>query len=183
MEKMEKSNNPISIRSRQMITNALMQLLKEKPYEEITVTDIADRAQLVRKTFYRNFTGKDEIIECYLQDICDKFLSELEIKQACNYYEYALIVFKFWKSYGKLLNFLNKKNLFIYFERAFDKITPLASNFFPCEVIEETRFEYYCNLYVCGGFRQILCAWLLHGTVESPETMADYFDRFRSGIF
>ena len=77
---MEKSNNPISIRSRQMITNAFMQLLKEKSYEEITVTDIAERAQLVRKTFYRNFTGKDEIIECYLQDICKKFIGELEKK-------------------------------------------------------------------------------------------------------
>ena len=71
---MEKSNNPISIRSRQMITNALMQLLKEKPYEEITVTDIAERSQLVRKTFYRNFSGKDEICAyciSVLETICE----------------------------------------------------------------------------------------------------------------
>lgn len=179
---MEKSNNPISIRSRQMITNALMQLLKEKPYEEITVTDIAERSQLVRKTFYRNFSGKDEIIECYLHDICKKFIGELEKKQVCNYYEYALTVFQFWKPYAKMLIFLNKKNLFDYFEKAFDKIMPLASNFFPCEVIEEKRVEYYCYIYVCGGFRQILCEWLLHGTTETPETMAEYFNRFRSGI-
>lgn len=179
----EKSKNPISIRSRKMITNALMELLKEKPYEDITVTDIAERAQLVRKTFYRNFTGKDEIIECYFQDICKKFIYEFQKNQVCNYYEYALIVFRFWKPYGKMLIFLNKKNLFDYFQKAFDQIAPLASDFFPCDDIEETRFEYYCHLYVCGGFRQILCEWLLHGTTETPETMAEYFNRFRSGVF
>lgn len=48
---MEKSNNPISIRSRQMITNAFMQLLKEKSYEEITVTDIAERLSWFVKLF------------------------------------------------------------------------------------------------------------------------------------
>ena len=131
----EKSKNPISIRSRKMITNALMELLKEKPYEEITVTDIAERSQLVRKTFYRNFTGKDEIIECYFQDICKKFICEFKNNQVCNYYEYALIVFRFWKPYGKMLIFLNKKNLFDYFQKAFDQIAPLASDFSPVMIL------------------------------------------------
>jgi len=36
--------------------------MKFKKYEEITVTDICRRAQISRRTFYRNCTSKDDLI-------------------------------------------------------------------------------------------------------------------------
>jgi AcrR family transcriptional regulator len=42
--------------------------MDEKPYENITVSDIADKAGIARPTFYRNFDDKDEVVLQYLNN-------------------------------------------------------------------------------------------------------------------
>jgi predicted DNA-binding transcriptional regulator AlpA len=44
------------------IGEALILLLDEKPYRAISVEDIAKKAGVARPTFYRHFTGKDDVI-------------------------------------------------------------------------------------------------------------------------
>ncbi|MBO5365138.1 MAG: TetR family transcriptional regulator, partial [Peptococcaceae bacterium] len=44
-----------AVRSKTMIRQAFLELLQEKPYEKITVTDIAQRADLNRSTFYAHY--------------------------------------------------------------------------------------------------------------------------------
>ena len=55
-------------RTKSWIFDALMLLIDEKPYEKITVSDIAGKAGVARPTFYRNFDGKDEVILQYLSN-------------------------------------------------------------------------------------------------------------------
>ena len=57
-----------SLQSSEMIFEALVQLVKEKSYQELTVTEIVQRAKLGRATFYRNF----DVIDDILQWKCDK---------------------------------------------------------------------------------------------------------------
>ncbi|MYL70455.1 TetR family transcriptional regulator [Halobacillus litoralis] len=47
----DKSMNPISLRSRKWIIEALLRLMEEKPYHKISVKEITETAELVRKTF------------------------------------------------------------------------------------------------------------------------------------
>ena len=51
------------------ITEALLQLMNKKNYENITITDIAERAGVTRITFYRNFNTKDDIVKQYVQKL------------------------------------------------------------------------------------------------------------------
>ena len=44
-------------RTKRAIRNAFAELLSEKPYEEITVTDITELADINRKTFYNYYAG------------------------------------------------------------------------------------------------------------------------------
>jgi len=53
-------------RTRSWIFDALMLLMDEKPYEDITVSDIALKAGVARPTFYRNYNDKDEVVLQYL---------------------------------------------------------------------------------------------------------------------
>ena len=46
-----KKNYRNAVRSKKMIRQAFLELLQEKPCEKITVTDIAQRADLNRSTF------------------------------------------------------------------------------------------------------------------------------------
>ncbi|WP_285946899.1 TetR/AcrR family transcriptional regulator, partial [Thomasclavelia cocleata] len=48
------------------ITTALLNLLKEKNLEEITVSEITSKAQVGRVSFYRNYKNKEDILKQYL---------------------------------------------------------------------------------------------------------------------
>ena len=59
---MHESTNPSAIRSQKEITDALLQLMKDHPYNEITIKQILLESQLARKTFYRNYDSKDDVL-------------------------------------------------------------------------------------------------------------------------
>jgi len=59
----EKKEYRSAIRSRRFIRQAFMELLKEKKFEKITVTDIVNRADINRSTFYAHYTDVRGLIE------------------------------------------------------------------------------------------------------------------------
>lgn len=61
-------------RTRTALLSALRQLLGEKRYQAITVTEILDRADVGRSTFYAHFTDKDAL----LLSAVDHIAAELE---------------------------------------------------------------------------------------------------------
>lgn len=50
-------------RTRQQIQNAFLQLLEEKPFESVTVGDIAKAARINRGTFYLHYTDKFDLLD------------------------------------------------------------------------------------------------------------------------
>lgn len=51
------------LKTKRAIRNALAQLLVEKELDEITVKDVADTADINRKTFYNYYTGIHQVID------------------------------------------------------------------------------------------------------------------------
>lgn len=49
-------------RTRQRLREALLGLLKEKRYEDISVQDIIERADIARSTFYVHYLDKDDLL-------------------------------------------------------------------------------------------------------------------------
>ena len=54
---------------RTCIEEALVRLMEEKPFERITVTDIARRAGVSRNAYYRNYASKEAILADYLDGV------------------------------------------------------------------------------------------------------------------
>lgn len=53
------------MKAKDYIMEGLLQLMKKKNYNDITITDITNSAGVNRVTFYRNFNTKDDVIkEC-----------------------------------------------------------------------------------------------------------------------
>jgi AcrR family transcriptional regulator len=50
-------------RTKKRIKDALIQLLQEKSYEQITIQDIADKAMINRNTFYLHYLDKADLLE------------------------------------------------------------------------------------------------------------------------
>ena len=70
-----------AVRSRQMIRTAFMQLLEEKPFEKITATDIIQRADINRSTFYAHYPDARGIMDEIVGELTQMFsnmLSEID---------------------------------------------------------------------------------------------------------
>jgi AcrR family transcriptional regulator len=50
-----------SQRTRHLLSEALVSLIREKGYDTITVSDLIDRANIGRSTFYSHYRDKDDL--------------------------------------------------------------------------------------------------------------------------
>ena len=57
-------------RTRDLLGDALVALMQEKPFETITVQHVLDRARIGRSTFYTHYRSKDDL---FLSDLEDFF--------------------------------------------------------------------------------------------------------------
>ncbi|RAW15230.1 TetR/AcrR family transcriptional regulator [Paenibacillus taichungensis] len=56
------------LRTRVMISNALLKILPQKAYTEISVVDIAEQANINRSTFYAHFLDKDDLLDSMVNE-------------------------------------------------------------------------------------------------------------------
>jgi len=68
-----KSEDRRVLKTRRAIRNALAVLLSEKDLNDITVKDLADGADINRKTFYNNYTGIHEVVDSIENEIVSAF--------------------------------------------------------------------------------------------------------------
>lgn len=66
---MAKAEYRSAVRSRRLIVAALADLLQEKSLDKITVTDVVNRAQINRGTFYAHFTDIPDVIHYLIHGI------------------------------------------------------------------------------------------------------------------
>ncbi|QOS76882.1 TetR/AcrR family transcriptional regulator [Paenibacillus sp. JNUCC31] len=68
------------VKTRKAITDAFIGLLEEQDFEQITINEIADRANVNRGTVYLHYTDKfdllDQSIETYLQQLVESCMVE-----------------------------------------------------------------------------------------------------------
>lgn len=64
---MAKAEYRSAIRSRKLINAALADILQEKPLDKITVTDVVNRAEINRGTFYAHYKDIPDVINHLIQ--------------------------------------------------------------------------------------------------------------------
>src|ERR1700756_565099 len=57
------STDPRVLRSRQMLMEALLRLLNRKEFDDISIQEIADEANLNRATFYLHYPDKNALLQ------------------------------------------------------------------------------------------------------------------------
>lgn len=86
----EKAEYKSAIRSRKMIRQAFIELIKEKDIEKITVTDIITRADINRGTFYAHYQDTRAVNEQIQNEIIDRMLEFLKEFHYKNFFQNPL---------------------------------------------------------------------------------------------
>ena len=61
-----------------MLRDAVLALIVERGYDDLSVQDITEKADLRRATFYLHYADKNELLEAVLREIFDELVKELE---------------------------------------------------------------------------------------------------------
>lgn len=83
----KKAEYKSAVRSRKMIREAYMELLKEKDINKITVTDIITKADLNRSTFYAHYPDVRGVTEEIENEIIEKMLEILSHFRYTNFFD------------------------------------------------------------------------------------------------
>lgn len=81
-----KSEYRSSIRSKTLIRNALLSLMTEKPFEKITITDIVNRADINRGTFYAHYSSTTEVLRKIQSDAINELKTIFESMDYNNFF-------------------------------------------------------------------------------------------------
>ncbi|WP_326512623.1 TetR/AcrR family transcriptional regulator [Clostridium intestinale] len=170
-------NDKRSIQTSKFIYNALSSLLEEKRYEDIKITEVIERSQVSRATFYRNYDSLDDILRYELDQ---KFIKLSEYLYA-NYksnkntnkiHPLSLLkpFLRFWYLDSLILEQLlvtNKKEIII------DNILRTTKN-----LLEKLNIEYKENIFYdymlnirSNIIFSVLETWVLNDKNLSPDEL------------
>ena len=76
-------------RTRALIGKALVELMREKSYNDITIKEIAERALVNRNTFYRHFRDKDDLLKAVCAKRLEWWRQKIWIPQGGDKQQYA----------------------------------------------------------------------------------------------
>ena len=99
--------------AQESMTEALFQLMSQKPFSEITITELVEKAGVARATYYRNYSSKEDIIKQFIYDCQSAFWRQYPCAQLSDLIapERTRALFKFVEDYQELLIVLNKNGL------------------------------------------------------------------------
>ena len=66
-------------RTQKLLGEALIAEAREKGYKNITIQDVTKRADVGYRTYFRHYTGLDELLVSVAQDRLDKFYEILDL--------------------------------------------------------------------------------------------------------
>ena len=162
--------NKTAIQSQHMIVDALFRLMKRKPFQQITVTEICGEANLGRKTFYRNFELREDVIDFWLDLRCEECRDMLlPVPTEEQLYHYCI----FLKTYMDELIVLYENGLHPMVEKKFSVFMPYTMPLWSEDPVEQE----YRSRYIIAGIDAIIRVWVTRGFQESVEEIVEIVKR------
>lgn len=151
------------------IVNALIELMDEQDYDSITITDIVNRANVSRVTYYRYFKEKEDVVKCFFEITKNKFFSTIQIAKDGlpeDNEVTILSLFLFFKANMKANKCIQKAGL----EKE-------LLDFLSTEFLDNlpVKLDEYLAYFVSGALFNVLIHWLDKDCKDSIEEVSRPF--------
>ena len=164
-----RTHNESNKLAKECIVTALIELMKTRDYNSITITDLSKKAGVSRMAYYRNYTSKEDIISKFADDVGASIHQKLaSMFPQANVYDYFYELFAQLGEYSDLVLTAYHGGLG---ELIHTHITKNMALTFPPE--SNIPLERYRHVYLAGAFYNIFIEWLENGRKESVADMAE----------
>ena len=156
---------------------ALLDLMKLKPYQDISISELCQKAKLSRTTFYKFLPDKDGLLE-YLKEDLD--LGFVAYKKGLNlqnmppekvaFYHY----FSYWYQLREWVDALVKNDLWERIAMPTEKTyTLLSKRQWDSPLMQDAHNLEMIYQFIASGCIQLVKQWSLHGYKKTPEEMTE----------
>ena len=156
---------------RSCLKTALLTLMRDRSYKELSVSELCRKAGVSRMAFYRNYRVVNDLFEEAARDLNDEIIravgSPFRARTSNEWYEQT---FRLAREHRDEVAIMFQEN----FQFAWMKVVnalALHDPDFPTEKMVQ-------RMIWCGGFENILSWWLNEGMRVPPEEMAAYCVRY-----
>lgn len=176
-------------RTKQSLKDALISLIEEKELASISITDIVNKSDVNRSTFYTHFRDKDELLNCIINDLLegmiqcmsdDSILTPPEKKQLSGACPTALQLFTYIENHSTyfktLLNHQKLPQFMIHFSDAMYRfyLKEIKSQTNENQLINQGFFASYLSSVLVG----FIYHWLVNTDMKySSDFIAHEFTK------
>ncbi len=110
--------------TRQWLEEALFDLLAtRKSLQNISIAELSEHAQIARRTFYRYYHSKEEVLTNYIDRLIQRYILELQTEELDNFEDLVNLFFQYWSQYTEPLKILQDARLqALVLQRWYDKL-------------------------------------------------------------
>ena len=168
--------------ARKIIRTATLELLKTKEYKDIQMKEIAEAAHVGRRTLYRYFGYKDEIMTNVVESLMDDLADVINQNGRLDLEGIAYSFFIFWERNIDVLRLLKKAHLMYLLEDNLPdlvmgvslktKYKDLTREEWEREMEQWSAEDKYNLSYMLAGYFKVAQLWMEEKNRKSPEEMA-----------
>ncbi|MGM9611955.1 MAG: TetR/AcrR family transcriptional regulator [Oscillospiraceae bacterium] len=168
LKRLQRSNEERNQITRESIETALLQLLRERSIQEISIEQIVNRAGVSRMAYYRNYGSKDAILTNIINKICAA-IRQVMHPYLCNddWPGARSALFQMLYSYKDTCEILIKAH---ETERVQNFFNDFASDY----AEDDSDKERYRMYFWAGATYNLMYEWIREGMQISPDLLAEY---------
>ena len=162
---------------KKQITKALIDLMKKKKIADISISEICDKAQVGRASFYRNYDSKEEVVERYINMLIGDWAIGIDNDPSANIYNFFQSLFQHFQKNSVFYKSLYRQNLSFLILNSIRNRLGISS-----DMEASTLYSRAFNAYGIFGWIDV---WFGNGMKETPEELnniiVDHINRLIQG--
>lgn len=161
--------------TKMVIEESFLELLRQKPVSKITVTELCQKAQINRATFYKHYMDVPDLLEKLEEQLLEQIRSFFE-EHPAPLEIFLTDMLRYMQREGQRTIILGSDNgdpnlMTRTFQLCYELAYPLLEQNLPKLEEGKRRMLYYFLSHGCGG---ILTCWIREGMKEPPEEVTAF---------